>query len=180
MTPDDVLAFWFEGDASQYREKWFRKDADFDAACMRFSDALRAAKAGVFDHWAETQRGMLALIILLDQFSRNLHRDSAEAFAADAKACALARTTVSKSLDQGLTSFERMFIYLPFEHSESLADQHESVRLFTLLGEELSQYAVQHRDVIQRFGRFPHRNAVLGRQSTPEEIAYLAEPDAGF
>lgn len=180
MTPDDVLAFWFEDDASQYREKWFQKDVDFDASCTRFSDALRSAKAGALDHWCETQRGTLALIILLDQFSRNLHRDSAEAFAADTKARSLARAAVAQGLDQSLTSFELTFLYLPFEHSELLADQDELVRLFTPLGEDLSKYAVEHRDVIKRFGRFPHRNAALGRECTPEEIAYLAEPDAGF
>jgi len=180
MTPDDVLAFWFEGDPSQYREKWFEKNAVFDASCGRFSEALRAAKSGAFDHWTETPRGTLALIILLDQFSRNLHRGSAEAFAADAKARELARGVVEKALEQGFTPNERMFMYLPFEHSESLVDQDESVRLFTALGDELAKYAIEHRDVIKRFGRFPHRNAALSRVNTPEETAYLAEPGAGF
>ena len=184
MTPDEVLDFWFAGDPAAHRKVWFEKDAEFDAACSRFADALRDARAGAFDHWTDTPRGTLALIILLDQFSRNLHRGSPEAFAADAKALGIARSAVARGFDQELGPMERMFVYLPFEHSENLADQDESVRLFATLrealGEDSIRYGESHRDVIRRFGRFPHRNAALGRVSTPEELAYLAQPGAGF
>ena len=180
MTPDDVLDFWFAGDPATHRKEWFEKCAEYDAACARFADALRDAKAGAFDHWCETPRGTLALIILLDQFSRNLHRNAPEAFAADAKARRLARSAVARGVDQLLGPIERMFVYLPFEHSEDLADQDEAVRLYKPLGEDMVRYAERHREVIRRFGRFPHRNAALGRVSTAEELAHLAEPGAGF
>lgn len=180
MTPDDVLDFWFAGDPASDRKVWFEQDREFDAACTRFADALRDAKSGAFDHWTATPRGTLALIILLDQFPRNLHRASPNAFTADAKACEIARAAVAQGFDRALGPIERAFMYLPFEHSEDLADQHESVRLCETLGGELLDYAQRHCDVIQRFGRFPHRNAVLGRTCTAEEQAYLAEPDAGF
>lgn len=184
MTPDEVLHFWFAGDPAARRKVWFQKDAEFDTSCTKFADALRDARAGALDHWADTPRGALALIILLDQFSRNLHRDSPEAFAADAKARDIARAAVTKGLDGSLGPVERMFVYLPFEHSEHLADQDESVRLFEALrgslGDDTVKYAEDHRDVIRRFGRFPHRNAALGRTSTADELAYLAEPGAGF
>jgi uncharacterized protein (DUF924 family) len=179
MTHGEVLDFWFAGDPATHRKEWFEKTVEFDAACTRFADGLRDARTGAFDHWAETPRGTLALIILLDQFSRNLNRNSAEAFAADGKAREIARTAIERGIDQMLGEVERMFVYLPFEHSEDLADQDQSVRLFTSLGEEMTRYAEEHRDVIRRFGRFPHRNAALGRTSTPDELAYLAQPDAG-
>ena len=180
MTPDEVLDFWFAGDPDTHRKKWFKKTAEFDAACTSFADGWRDARRGTFDHWTETTRGTLALIILLDQFSRNLHRNSPEAFAADAKAREIARTALTRGIDRMLGQVERMFVYLPFEHSEDLADQDHSVRLFTALGEEMARYAEEHRDVIRRFGRFPHRNAALGRACTPDELAYLAQPGAGF
>jgi uncharacterized protein (DUF924 family) len=180
MTHDDVLDFWFSGDPGTHRKVWFEKNQDFDATCSRFADALCDARAGLFDHWTETPRGTLALIILLDQFSRNLHRNSPEAFAADGKAREIARTAIERGIDRMLGEVERLFVYLPFERSEDLADQDQSVRLFTSLGEDMTRYAEDHRDVIRRFGRFPHRNAALGRTSTPDELAYLAQPDAGF
>ena len=184
IAPEDILVFWFAGDPSAHRPAWFQKDPDFDAGCTRFADALAAAKRGDYDSWAETPRGALALLILLDQLSRNLHRGSAEAFAADAKARGVARAAIARGFDAGLTPPERMFLYLPFEHSEDMADQNESVRLFETLrdalGDNTVSYAHRHRDVIQRFGRFPHRNAVLGRISTAAELAYLAEPGSGF
>lgn len=180
ITQDEVLDFWFAGDHTTHRKEWFEKTAEFDAACTRFADGLYDARAGAFDHWTATPRGALALIILLDQFPRNLHRNSTEAFSADAKARDVARTAVAHGFDQKLSAVERMFIYLPFEHSEDLEDQDYSVSLFTSLGEETARYAADHRDVIRRFGRFPHRNAALGRASTPDELAYLAQPGAGF
>jgi uncharacterized protein (DUF924 family) len=184
VTPDEVLDFWFAGEPTVSRKAWFVKDAAFDLSCGRFREALRAAREGAFDAWTATPHGSLALLILLDQFSRNLHRGSPEAFAADSKARQVARDAVSRGFDRNLTPVERMFLYLPFEHSESLPDQEISVNLFETLRETLGSdaigYAHRHRDVIRRFGRFPHRNAVLGRISTPEEQSYLSEPGAGF
>jgi uncharacterized protein (DUF924 family) len=184
MQPEDVLAFWFAGDPTLRRKVWFQKDADFDAACGRFADAARTARQGAFDAWADTPCGVLALVLLLDQFPRNLHRGSAEAFASDAHARQVARAAIARGHDQGLNPVERMFLYLPFEHAENLADQDESVRLYEALraelGDETVKYATDHRDVIRRFGRFPHRNAALGRVNTAEEAAYLAQPGAGF
>ena len=184
ITPCDVLDFWFAGDPSAQREIWFQKDDEFDGACTCLSEALRDAKRGAYDHWTGTPRGTLALIILLDQLSRNLHRGSPEAFAADAKAREIARSAVARAVDSKLGPVERMFVYLPFEHSEHFADQDESVRLAETLREALGDdsvgYAERHRDVIHRFGRFPHRNAVLGRTSTEDELAWLAEHEHGF
>ena len=182
--PADVLAFWFGSDPTVQRTQWFEEAAAFDAACVDLANARDLAKAGAFDDWADTPHGGLALLILLDQLSRNLHRGSAEAFAADAKARTIARAMIARGFDQALTPVERMFVYLPFEHSEDLADQDTSVRLFEVLDATLSEktldHALRHRDVIRRFGRFPHRNAALGRASTADELAYLAEPGAGF
>jgi uncharacterized protein (DUF924 family) len=184
IQPTEVLDFWFAGDGTRYRAAWFKKDATFDADCARFTDALHATRRGQLDHWADTPRGMLALIVLLDQFSRNLHRNSPESYAADAQARVLARDAVACGFDRVLHPVERSFGYLPFEHSEELADQHESVRLFEplrlALGDFTVEHAYRHRDVIRRFGRFPHRNEVLGRENTPEELRYLASPEAGF
>jgi uncharacterized protein (DUF924 family) len=178
--PDEVLAFWFDGDLGCRRTVWFDADAAFDAACTRFSQARDAAKRGALDHWADTPIGTLALIILLDQVSRNLHRGSAEAFAADTKACDIARSAIERGFDQEVPPAARGFFYLPFEHAEDSAAQACSVRLFEPLGGDDARYARLHRDVIARFGRFPGRNAALGRISTPAEEAYLADPDRDF
>jgi uncharacterized protein (DUF924 family) len=184
ITPGDVLTFWFGSDPSARRAVWFEMDVAFDAACADLKAARNAAKAGAFDHWAATARGGLALLILLDQVSRNLYRGAAEAFAADAKARAIAHAMLARGFDRTLTPVERIFVYLPFEHAEDLADQDLSVRLFAArdaVGDgQTVDYAERHREVIRRFGRFPHRNAALGRVSTAEEEAYLAEPDDGF
>ncbi len=180
MTPDDVLDFWFAGDPSTHRKVWFERNAEFDRACGRFADALREARQGAFNPWTATPRGTLALVILLDQFSRNLHRGSPQAFAADAMALEVARAAIARGFDQALGPVERTFVYMPFMHSENLADQDEGVRLFASLGGDHVRHAVKHRDVIHRFGRFPHRNAVLERVNTPEELDYLAQPGAGF
>ena len=184
IAPDDVLEFWFKDDHTLFRAEWFVAAPLFDASCTSFAEALKAARNGSLDHWTGSPRGVLALIVLLDQFSRNLHRGSPEAYAADAQARALACDAVSRGLDKELHPMERLFLYLPFEHSEDLADHHESVRLFEAirltLGDSTVEHAYRHRDVIRRFGRFPHRNAMLGRESTAEEQRYLAQPDAGF
>lgn len=187
MKPSDVLTFWFEDDPALFRDKWFKADATFDATCREtFGDALDAARSGAFDSWTATPRGTLALVILLDQFSRNIHRGTPAAFAADPKARQIATAAIERGDDRALEPLERSFLYLPFEHSENLADQNRSVALFESLrgayesADRAIDYAERHRDVIRRFGRFPHRNAFLGRESTPDEFAYLAEPGSGF
>jgi uncharacterized protein (DUF924 family) len=184
LQPSDILQFWFEGDASEHRGKWFEKDTVFDGVCARFTAAIRDARGGRFDQWAATPQGALALIVLLDQLSRNVFRGSAEAFAADPHARRIARATIEAGFDTLLTPVERMFVYLPLEHSETIADQNESVRLYATLrgalGDKTIDYADRHRNAILRFGRFPHRNAVLGRINTPEEAAWLAQSDGGF
>jgi uncharacterized protein (DUF924 family) len=184
MQPSEVLDFWFEDDCSVRRKKWFEKDAGFDSECARFAAAIRDARTGRYDEWAAAAKGGLALIVLLDQFSRNVFRGQAEAFAADPHARDIARRMIARGFDTTLTPVERMFVYLPFEHAETIEDQDESVRLFETLrealGEETIGYAHRHRDVIREFGRFPHRNAALGRINTLAEDEYLARPGAGF
>lgn len=190
---EDVIDFWFlpPGDPGhgRFRGEWFRKDAAFDAAIgARFGAAVEEALAGGLREWEATAEGSLALILLLDQFTRNLFRDTERAFAGDARALAVAQDMVSSGRDKNLPPLRRWFVFMPFEHSEALIDQERSVALFAGLRREAQQpafesaydYAVRHRDIIERFGRFPHRNAALGRVSTPEEIAYLAEPGSGF
>lgn len=192
MTPDksSVLDFWFAGDRDTMQERWFRRDEAFDAAIrMQFGASLEPARDGAFDAWAEDAAGALALTILLDQFPRNLHRGSPLAFASDARARAVARRAVlERRLDLALAPTERCFLYLPFEHSEAMADQDISVALFEGLRDDPAHrapdgtinYAWRHREVIARFRRFPHRNKVLGRQDTPTEALYLAQPGSGF
>lgn len=187
MTPGDILQFWFADDPNLFRgDPWFRKNDAYDAICRdRFGFTLDAARDGTLDHWADTAPGALALVIVLDQFSRNIHRGCHLAFAADAHALGLARAAVDRGLDGELTPVQRVFLYLPFEHSEDPADQDISVRLFeSLQGDPQLANSVKsahrHREVIRRFGRYPHRNAALGRIGTPEEEAYNAEPGSGF
>jgi uncharacterized protein (DUF924 family) len=183
IQPSEILDFWFEGDPSRRRGHWFEKNAGFDSRCARFIAAIRHARDGGLDQWAVTPLGALALIVLLDQVSRNVFRGSAEAFAADSHAHEIACRTIAERWDTALTPVERMFVYLPFQHAETMADQDESVRLFETLrddlGAEVLDYAYGHRDVIRKFGRFPHRNAALGRINTPEEDIYLAQDGAG-
>jgi uncharacterized protein (DUF924 family) len=183
-TAEDVLHFWFAGDPSVRRKIWFQKNIAFDSGCNRFVSTLHDAKLGRLDAWAETPHGTLALLIVLDQLSRNLHRGSAETYAADAKACAVARAAIARGFDRHVGPVERIFFYLPLVHSEDLADQDDAARLTEALRGELGERrlgpAPSHRDVIRQFGRFPHRNAILGRICTPDEDAYLAEPGAGF
>ena len=187
MNAPDILDFWFEGDPAICRqERWFTRDDLFDAAIRaRFALAVEAAQDGALDPWAATPEGALALVLVLDQFPRNIHRGTHLAFAGDAHARRIARAALAAAADADLTPVQRVFLYLPFEHAEEMADQDLSVRLFeTLRGlgavESTIPYAHRHREVIARFGRFPHRNAALGRASTPAEEAYLAEPGAGF
>lgn len=182
----DVLEFWFGPPPHAARDLWFRKDAAFDAEIRaRFGDLVGAAVAGAFGDWCATPHGALARIVLLDQFTRNLFRDTPRAFAGDDRALATALDAVDRGFDRSLDFFERWFCYMPFEHSEDVAMQERSVRLFAALAAESGNptpldWAERHAAVIRRFGRYPHRNAILGRASTPEELAYLREPGAGF
>lgn len=170
MLPSEVVNFWREAGET----KWFRKDDTFDAEFRsRFLPAHEAAASDGLDPWAATAEGSLALLILLDQFPRNAFRGSARMFATDAKALDVANAALERGQDRQVEEALRSFVYLPFEHSEALADQDRSVALFEPLGAELLKWAVMHRDIIVRFGRFPHRNAVLGRESTPAEIEFL-------
>lgn len=186
----DVLQWWFGPTASgQYgraRDFWFRKDPQLDAEISaRFGPLIEAASRGALDDWAADPRGALALILVCDQFPRNAFRDDARAFALDPKALALARQVTGSGWDLAMLPVERWFVYMPFEHSESLADQREAVARFEALRDDPQaggayEWAVRHLRVIERFGRFPHRNALLGRESTPEEIAFLAQPGSRF
>lgn len=180
----DVLDFWFN---RLPPGAWWRKDPALDRdIAARFGDLHKAAAADDLDPWRRWPGHMLALILVLDQFSRNIFRDDPRAFAADAKARALAVEALDRGIDLGFArDAERLFLYLPFEHSEALEDQDRACDLCEtrIDGPDAPiyrQFAEAHRDVIRRFGRFPHRNAILGRQTTPEEAAYLAEPGAGF
>lgn len=187
MNANDIHTFWFQNDPRVFRsDPWFRKsDAFDDAIRTRFAQTVDAARDGVLDHWTATPRGTLALLLALDQFPRNIHRGSHLAFAGDAHARRIARAAIATGIEAGLTNVERAFLYLPFEHSEDIADQDESIRLFATIADDpqmptILDYAERHRDVIRRFGRFPHRNAALGRTNTPAEAEYLAQPGAGF
>jgi uncharacterized protein (DUF924 family) len=183
----EVLDFWFGPAPLAQRAEWFRKDAAFDASIReRFGATIEAALAGQLDAWDATPHGTLARIVVLDQFTRNTFRDTARAFAGDAQALAAASALVARGDDQRLAPLERVFAYLPFEHAEDAAIQARSVALFGALAREapalagFADYAHRHAVVIERFGRFPHRNAALGRLSTAEENEYLAQPGAGF
>lgn len=176
-----ILAFWF-GDDDAPREAWFVADPAFDHSIREaFADATTAALAGSLDDMADGPEGALALILLLDQFPRNLHRGSADAFAGDARARAIAERTIDSGWDAALAPVRRQFVYLPFQHSENLDDQRRSVALYAELAfDDGLEWAERHLTVIERFGRFPHRNAALGRALTPEEEAFLAENPHGF
>ncbi len=176
----EILEFWF---APAQRPRWFVKDAAFDAEILRFEPLYERAAAGQLSGWQETPDGALALLLCLDQVPRNIYRGTPEAFATDAKARAVADWAVDREFDLRFPSEdERIFFYLPFEHSEDLDDQHRAVELVRTRcqNETYLRYAVAHRDVIAEFGRFPHRNAILGRRSTEAEEAYLKRPGAGF
>ncbi|RYX95005.1 MAG: DUF924 family protein [Comamonadaceae bacterium] len=172
MNAEDVVDFW----RTAGPQKWFRKDAHFDAEFRdRFIDAHEAAWRGQLKKWEEHPQGALALLILLDQFPRNAFRGSPRMFATDEQALAIARKAIDRGLDQETIEPLRAFFYLPFMHSECLADQEASVRMNAELGEDSQKFAVLHRDIIARFGRFPHRNILLGRKTTAEEQAFLDE-----
>jgi uncharacterized protein (DUF924 family) len=193
-----VLRFWFgelgpDGKADEeHSARWWRKDAAFDQLVRdRFGALHEAVSAGERDEWLSTPRGRLAFIIVLDQFSRNMFRGSAMTHAGDARAAEVARQGIERGVDRGLAHDERTFFYMPLMHSEELADQDRSVALFTGWRDELEEpargrvsgmigYAEKHRDIVRQFGRFPHRNALLGRASTPEELVFLEKPGSSF
>jgi uncharacterized protein (DUF924 family) len=181
MTANDVLQFWF-GDGREPRAEWFRKDTAFDDEIRRrFGALIDAAIDKHLADWGDDAAAALARIVLLDQFTRNVFRDTPRAFAGDAQALAAARAMVASGQDLALPPLQRVFVYLPFEHAEDLVAQREGVRLFERLGlDDYTEWARKHLAVIERFGRFPHRNAVLGRPSTPEEEAFLAQPGSRF
>ena len=189
-TPGEILDFWFgredEEGYGEYREAWFTKDPEFDREVRdRFEGTYEEADAGRLEHWKDEARSCLALIILLDQFTRNMFRGDPKTYATDDKALAAARHAVEHAYDREMSPYERLFVYLPFEHSEDLEDQRFSVELFRGLAadmgsEDLLGYAVRHLEIIERFGRFPHRNEILGRATTPEEAEFLRGPDSSF
>ena len=171
MTPHDVVKFWIEAGET----RWFTKSAAFDGSlAVRFAETLKQARTGACDHWAETPQGALGLVLLLDQVSRNIHRGSPLAFAADARALALARNVVAKGWLRALPTPLAKWFIMPYEHAEDLDAQCRCVAFFGSMGlHDMVHWAKVHLDIIAKFGRFPHRNPILGRSSTPEEIAFL-------
>jgi len=196
--PESVLVFWFgaPGSAAEVAGRksrlWFGKSpANDQAVSERFAATLMAASAGQLDHWAHTPRGRLALVIVLDQFPHHIHRDRPQAFATDPQSLGLALDALAANEDRQLAPIERVFLYLPLEHAESIDMQERSVSLYEQLAREAAaderalfdgflDYARRHRDVVARFGRFPHRNAVLGRVSTADELEFLKRPGSRF
>jgi uncharacterized protein (DUF924 family) len=188
-TASDVLTFWF---AKENTVRWYVADAAFDQEIrQRFGDLAKEAAENRLDEWTSTPESWLALLILLDQFSRNLHRHDARAWAQDVKAQRVALSGIAKGDDQALPALQRVFAYMPLEHAEDISLQRRSVALFDTLRnsvpldqrqrmDEFHTYAKKHRDVIERFGRFPHRNAALGRPNTRDEAEYLAQPGSSF
>jgi uncharacterized protein (DUF924 family) len=184
----DLLTTWFgtqgDSDYGQFREIWFQQKDDFDAQiAARFTQAQASAATGALDFLADTAPGALALVLLLDQLPRNIHRGTPEAFVSDAKARVITNAAIAQGFDQALLPVQRLFLYLPFMHSEERGDQERSVALCQSLGADFGNtlaYAEHHRDIIRRFGRFPHRNLILGRASTAEEEAFLKTPGSSY
>ncbi len=187
---EDVLSFWFSDVDDQgnpvFRSAWFEKNHAFDAAMReRFSPLHAAAEDRALEHWRATPDAALALTILLDQFSRNMFRDRPEMYACDDYAVEVANEALKRGYGEAMPVVKRWFFFMPYMHSERLADQDTCVRLFEGLppGGAVDQglkSARRHREIVERFGRFSHRNAILGRSSTPEELAFLEEPDSSF
>lgn len=176
-----VLDFWFE---RTQPAQWFQVNPEFDEAIrVEFADAYDLATRGVYDDWKNSSDGCLALCLLLDQFPRNMFRGTPQSFATDAKALVIAKFALAKGFDQVLSPIKRRFLYLPFEHSENLNDQRKCVELFEKMKKDDPlgyDYALRHLKVIEKYGRFPHRNNILSRMNTPEEEDYLAQSGAGF
>lgn len=176
MKPQNILNFWFE---ELEPKQWWVKDLSLDAMIKeRFIDVHQAAMAGELFSWRDTPQGRLAEIIVLDQFSRNMFRDKPESFASDALALCLAQTAVAVGDDLKLSDQQRSFLYMPYMHSESLLIHDEAMKLFKDLGN--LDFEIKHRDIIVEFGRYPHRNEILGRESTAEEIEFLTQPGSSF
>ncbi|MBI1300092.1 MAG: DUF924 family protein [Alphaproteobacteria bacterium] len=180
-TKNEVLKFWFEETQPQ---QWFQKNDAFDADIRdRFMVTYDMARKDMCQDWARDAEGVLALVIVLDQFPRNMFRGDPKMFATDSKALLIVKEALHKGFDHILPTVKRRFVYMPFMHSEELKEQKRSVALFESMKEDepLSyEYALKHMEVIEKFGRFPHRNVVLGRESTQEELGYLKLPGAGF
>jgi len=187
---NQILDFWFgkpdEADYGKPRKVWFTKNPEFDQEVRsRFLIDYQQAAAGHLDDWKASPLGCLALIILLDQFPRHMFRGQPQAFATDPQALAYAQHTVAQGFDKELLPIQRGFVYLPFEHSENLAHQRQAIELFSTLKDYPEcasgvDYAHRHLKVIERFGRFPHRNEILGRETTPEEAEFLKQPGSSF
>jgi uncharacterized protein (DUF924 family) len=185
-----ILEFWFghpdEPSYGKPRKTWFNKTPEFDEELRtRFGTDYQKAAAGHLDDWIDLPETCLALILLLDQFPRSIFRDTPEAFATDWEALSAAQQAIALLYDRHFLPVQRWFVYLPFEHSENLNHQHHSVKLFEQLSHDPDsasaiEYAYRHLEIIERFGRFPHRNAILGRISTPEEIEFLQQPGSDF
>lgn len=179
ITAEQVLTFWFEEIEPKL---WWIKDVEFDALInQRFGDVLVQAKRGELSHWRVTPQGRLAEIIVLDQFSRNIYRDTPAAFEADAIALVLAQEAVAQQVDLALKPKQVPFLFMPYMHSESAMIHQVAVKLFNREAAVANlTFELQHKAIIDRFGRYPHRNAILGRESTAEEIAFLREPGSSF
>ncbi|CAG70192.1 MULTISPECIES: DUF924 family protein [Acinetobacter] len=179
MNYQDVLDFWFAPDHTNF---WFAKDSLFDDEIRtQFSTVHQQATQAELWSWRQTVEGRLAEIIVLDQFSRNLYRDQAQAFAQDSMALALAQEAITQQLDAQLSPEQRSFLYMPFMHSESKLIHEFALKLFQKLGNEINlSFEKKHKVIIDQFGRYPHRNAILGRQSTPEELEFLTQPNSHF
>ncbi|CAN5400154.1 DUF924 family protein [soil metagenome] len=193
-----IHSYWFGSEvddilvAQRQSKLWWSKDRDTDHEIRnRFESTVTSAAEGGLSEWAESPRGLLALLLLTDQFPRNIYRGMPEAFAFDSLAQQWSKSGLASGMDRKLRPIERVFFYLPLEHSELLADQEHSVQLFTQLYQDVAEdhmdtfrgflmFALRHRRVIERFGRFPHRNQILGRISTPEEVEFLKEPGSSF
>jgi uncharacterized protein (DUF924 family) len=177
VIPADILQYWF---AEEVKPLWFNSTKKFDAELKnRFLDIYEAAFAGKLSAWKQSADGCVALVVVLDQFPLNMFRGQAKSFEGEAKARDAAREAVARGFDKQLQAEQKAFLYMPFMHSEDIADQDLSVQLFEAAGlKENLRYAVHHRDIIRRFGRFPHRNKILGRPSTKAELEYLASKEA--
>lgn len=175
----EIIDFWFE---EIEPKQWWQKSEEFDSLIEnRFGTIHKQAISGELFQWRETSVGSLAEIIILDQFSRNMFRDKPESFAYDAMALTLSQVAISKGFDTELSQAQCVFMYMPFMHSESQLIHEEAVKLFTALGVESNlEFEYKHKTIIDRFGRYPHRNAILGRQSTEEEIEFLKQPNSSF
>lgn len=185
-----ILGFWFdgvgpEGPSEEALARWWKQDPEVDAAIeARFAEDVERALEGGYDGWTDTPRGALALVVLLDQLTRNMGRGTPAMYRGDAKALAVCEAALRRELDRGLAPHERQFLYLPLMHAEDLERQQRCCDRYTALaaetGVDVTGFATRHRDIVARFGRFPHRNEVLGRASTPEERAFLEEPGSSF